>query len=439
MARLSSTTPGQLAKYVGATVETLSNSMLASVGIAREGRPSSVVLSNNPFNKAQIDRFVELGSTSNSSNEREAYKLRLDVRGTNKEITIGSIEKPNIRVNMGDVAEGVFAAAITAKFVNRGVRFVSEQMVTSVLSGLSPLPVLGRKSQMAFFNTTAPNAGVQVRDGIKLTVTLSKNNMTFLTTASNSPALREYILASLQYANKISVDTWVNTLYNNRRADRIEIIADGVSNQRSTKIDIKVKVTNDKGELQPVNIDVSLKAGEVKQFGQVGGIEYDNLSKLFDNMFGIQVDKFSVETYQKKVISEKDVEGGLNYLYGEVSKKLSDINSNVKSSMARGISLYATGGNENVELVQLSKGEASIYSFKNVGQKLSELKFDATISKSGNLPLITVSSNSKVLFYIRSKKENKTNTKGETYSYYRNYIEKGPLLGELIARAAKDE
>ena len=156
-------------------------------------------------------------------------------------------------------------------------------------------------------------------------------------------------------------------------------------------------------------------------------------------MFGIQVDKFSVETYQKKVISEKDVEGGLNYLYGEVSKKLSDINSNVKSSMARGISLYATGGNENVELVQLSKGEASIYSFKNVGQKLSELKFDATISKSGNLPLITVSSNSKVLFYIRSKKENKTNTKGETYSYYRNYIEKGPLLGELIARAAKDE
>ena len=33
----------------------------------------------------------------------------------------------------------------------------------------------------------------------------------------------------------------------------------------------------------------------------------------------------------------------------------------------------------------------------------------------------------------------KKDSEGRPYTYFRNYIEKGPLLGELIARAAKDE
>ena len=133
------------------------------------------------------------------------------------------------------------------------------------------------------------------------------------------------------------------------------------------------------------------------------------------------------------------MEGGLNYLYEEVSKKISNITPNIIQSMGRGISLYATGGDDNVELVQLSQGEASIYNFKNVGQKLAGFNFDVTVTKSGTLPQITVSSNSKALIYIRSKKENKKDSEGRPYTYFRNYIEKGPLLGELISRAAKDE
>ena len=76
---------------------------------------------------------------------------------------------------------------------------------------------------------------------------------------------------------------------------------------------------------------------------------------------------------------------------------------------------------------------------KGEGKKLVGLNFNATVTKSGTLPQITVSSNSKALIYIRSKKENKKDSEGRPYTYFRNYIEKGPLLGELIARSAKDE
>ena len=431
MAKLGSTSG--LLKYVAAMVETFENSMLFSRGVPREAKPGIVTLKNNSNNRNQINRFVSLAT---AGNDKQATNLEVEVKEVNRLISIGSFTKPTIKVNMGDVAEGVFACAITARFINRGVNQISARDVMGIIGSLSPQPILGRKSQRAIYSTTAPNLGVQVRDGIKLELVLGAANMAFVV---KGQGLEQFVAASLQYANRQSVTTWVKTLYTNRRADRIEILGDGVSGQRSTKVDTKVKVTNDKGQLQPVNIDVSLKAGEVKQFGQVGGIEIQNLSKFFSNIFGVQVDSFIAGKYQEKTISEKDVEGGLNYLYEEVTKKLNDITPSIVQSIANGIKLYATGGDDNVELVQLSQGEATIYNFKNVGQKLAGLKYSATVTKSGTLPQITVSSNSKTLISIRSKKENKKDSQGRPYTYFRNYIEKGPLLGELIARAAKDE
>ena len=431
MANLGNTSG--LLKYVAAMVETFENSMSFSRGVPRGATPGIVTLKNNSRNRNIINRFVSLAT---AGNDKQATNLKVEVKEVKRLIPIGTFTKPTIKVNMGDVAEGVFACAITARFINRGVNQISARDVMGIIGSLAPQPILGRKSQRAIYSTTAPNLGVQVRDGIKLELVLGAANMAFVV---KGQGLEQFVAASLQYANRQSVTTWVKTLYTNRRADRIEILGDGVSGQRSTKVDTKVKVTNDKGQLQPVNIDVSLKAGEVKQFGQVGGIEIQNLSKFFSNIFGVQVDSFIQGKYTQKTVSEKDVEGGLNYLYEEVTKKLNDINPSIVQSIANGIKLYATGGDENVELVQLSKGEATIYNFKDVGQKLAGLKYSATVTRSGTLPQITVSSDSKILISIRSKKENKKDSQGRPYTYFRNYIEKGPLLGELIARAAKDE
>ena len=259
MATLSSTT--DLSQYVGATVEVVNNSMTNSTTVQGKfgklgvrGGPdiSSVVVKNTQSNLSNLNQFINLVSSDPIS----AREVELDV-GYPSPITFKNINKPNTNFNMGDVAEGVFACAIAAKFINRGVSTISSSSVKQIIGSLSPLPIMGRKSQMAFYTTTAPNQGVQVKDGIKLSITLGAANMAFLVAGRN---LDSYINASLQYANRQAVTTWVNTLYTNKRADRIEIIGDGISGQRSTKVDVKVKVTNDKGQLQPVNIDVSLKA-----------------------------------------------------------------------------------------------------------------------------------------------------------------------------------
>ena len=117
-----------------------------------------------------------------------------------------------------------------------------------------------------------------------------------------------------------------------------------------------------------------------------------------------------------------------------------------------GISRFATQDNagvvdpesgDTVELINLSSGEATIYNFKNVAQKLSEFKLKSGYSVGGefDLPTITIREveSNKVVVYLRSKAERKIEKKtGRKYLYYRNYIEKGPFLTELIATSATE-
>ena len=187
MATLSSTT--DLSQYVGATVEVVNNSMTNSTTVQGKfgklgvrGGPdiSSVVVKNTQSNLSNLNQFINLVSSDPIS----AREVELDV-GYPNTITFKNINKPNTNFNMGDVAEGVFACAIAAKFINRGVSTISSSSVKQIIGSLSPLPIMGRKSQMAFYTTTAPNQGVQVKDGIKLSITLGAANMAFLVAGRN--------------------------------------------------------------------------------------------------------------------------------------------------------------------------------------------------------------------------------------------------------------
>ena len=107
-------------------------------------------------------------------------------------------------------------------------------------------------------------------------------------------------------------------------------------------------------------------------------------------------------------------------------------------SMGRGIIYYATLNEENVQLVQLNNREAKVYQFENVGEKIKEYTYDVRYNESGEklLPQIDIvnKTDGKLLLRIRVKGENKTDSKtGKSYTYYRNYVEKGNFLGELIA------
>ena len=63
-------------------------------------------------------------------------------------------------------------------------------------------------------------------------------------------------------------------------------ISDGLSDQKGTKVDTRVKITDYKGELQPVNINLSMKVDDIGQFGQVSGMTFDVQQELWKQVFG---------------------------------------------------------------------------------------------------------------------------------------------------------
>ena len=449
MASLNTTTGGGLAKYVGATVETLTGSMTRGTPVSRTGfSPSSVRIQNTPENRAAIDQFAALASTGRVANERLSYEIELECVGLNRTITIGSVDKPNVRANMGDVAEGVFAAAVGARFLYKN-QTITYSQVSSVLRQLSAsgrTRVPGRNGFRVEMVRPSPNLGIALQDDVRIFVSLAETNMNFLLNPGNTESLSPYIDAALSYANSITVRQWADLVYTNRRYDKIEIISDGLSGQTTTKVDVRVRITDDEGNLRPVNINVSLKAGDVKQFGQLGGTEFSDLVQFFNNLFGIGniLNQHSNRYEQMTKVNHQYAEG-LRFLYGEVQRNLSSrlasagTSANLMNIIGNGINYYATLNEENVQLVQLNNSEAKIYQFQGVGERLQNYSYESRLSYSGErrLPQLDITnSDGKLLLRIRVKGENKRDRNGRAYTYFRNYVEKGEFLGDLISTYA---
>ena len=168
----------------------------------------------------------------------------LDLETTDGKVKFGSLTKPTEGANYGNVAEGVFAAALAARFsMGRNKVMTSADDVYRMIGKINPTSMPGRTSQKAVFVTEAPNFGIPLKDKITTTITLAKVNMDFLKNPQNTEALRDYVIASLTYANRESVREWVKTIYTNGRQDRVEIDADGVTNEKTSKIDVCLNKT----------------------------------------------------------------------------------------------------------------------------------------------------------------------------------------------------
>ena len=460
MARLDATTNKQGAlKFMGRLFEDLASATSGGgKNITRENNKDKDEKLDQRYSKKESVRlsgnqegvFQQFNNLITAGNLSQAYNL--DLRTTQGLIKFGSLSKPSVGANYGNVAEGVFAAALAARFTGgRTKRDSTAYDVYSILSRLSPSPIPGKKSSRAVLQTSAPNAVAGVgSDTIITEITLAKVNMDFLINPNNREALLDYVIAALTYANRESVRQWVRTIYTNGRRDTVKIMADGVSNERTTKIDVKVSITNkEQGQLKGVNINASVKADDVKQFGQVSGEDFSTVSRFFTTAIGdgLVGESAAFETESKgpakmrKIYKAADtiIDNNLN---NDLTAK------DMAFKIGTGISSFATQDNagvvdpsgDTVELINLSKGEATIYNFQNVAQKLSEFRLKSEYKTGGknDLPTIVIreSESNKIVVQFRSKVENKIDKNGVPYLYYRNYIEKGQFLTELIGQSA---
>jgi len=343
--------------------------------------------------------------------------------------------------NKGDMAEGIFGAAVAARFINKNQR-VSPSDVEKVLRKLSA----NQTKQVLKFDS--PNRNPKIKDKVIFTLGLALNNMKALTDPSirKLKDIQDVVNAACSYANGITVTQWSKEVYENNSFNEIHVLSDGLEDQTGTKVDVRVMISNHDGEMLPVNINVSLKAGDVKQFGQMGGSNFETFQDFFKDLFGITITELR-NRYDAK-IKEGDLKGAISEVYKgvepKVTKLLSQDDKKTLKHFADAIQWHATRNEEYVTLVQLNRGQAKIYTFDNLFKTFDALSPIKGEYKRGQergtgkpgLPQIDfMTKDGTTLIRLRVKGGD---YRADGSPYFRNIIEKLDGLGKLIAKYADE-
>ena len=447
MAALKGTTKGNLGKYTEALVEQLEDSM--SRGSYVNAMKKAYKIKNTKQNRNTIKEFVSLAHKTGGTGDEDAIALTLETTTPKKPVKMGDINKPFSKPKRGDLGEGVIAAAICARFVNKNEN-VNPARVYAVLKvlkskGIKRYPGKDGRYVEATFNSK--NLNPKILDKVKCYISLSLSAITGLLDPKSEYRewLPPYVDSACKYANSPHVAKWAKILYENNRVDHIEVISDGLGNQKGTKVDTLVKVTDDQGKIVPVNINLSMKVDDVKQFGQVSGIEFSVQEELWERMFGYKSKLQNLkDRYNKLVEVDHKPVGAANMIYENVNNMVNnELKTNpdrVLKHIAEGITHFATLHEPHVTVLNLGKGGTKLYDYSEFYEALSSLENLETTLKlqsgkhgygywqmmlSGNQPGGT----KKPFLQIRIRVE----VKSDGSRYVRNLIEKMPLLGEILA------
>ena len=452
----------EMSKYMESTIESIEASM--SRGATVDSNKGSFRVVESAANRAIMSEFMKLVVQKKKDASTAACNLKLQVTGGKTPkggLSMGDIDKPR-KPSKGDIGEAVIAAAICARFVFKKGR-VTPNNVETILKRLGSTGIKnypGKTGKFVEDTFKSKNEGVKVMDDVHCYISLNQSAITASVKPRSeygklmreqakppySQAIKVYLQSACNYVNSGKVSKWAKIVYENRRYDKIEVISDGLSDQKGTKVDTRVKITDYKGELQPVNINLSMKVDDIGQFGQVSGMTFDVQQELWKQVFGYTTTVNTLETKWNELSQVKhDLKGALNMVYDEVyAKAKQDIKGVGKEKLikqiAKALDYFATRHEKHVEMLNLGK-HTKLYSFDNMESTLMAVEdIDITIrdQKNGYRQIDIVGKSPKGgkikgILSVRLRRQPEE-SKGPI-TYIRNLIEKKPLFGELLAES----
>jgi hypothetical protein len=321
--------------------------------------------------------------------------------------------------NRGDMAEAVFAAAITARFMTKNKKILSSD-VHSILNTLTS-DKMQQSHEFEGFNENG-----KFKDIVIFKLGLALSNLIAIQNKSIRESMEDVVESSIKFANSKTVENWAQLLYKNNQKNIIQVIADGVGDQTGTKVDVRVFVDD-----KSTDVNVSLKAGDVKQFGQVGGSGFDKQVYLWDKLAKINVK--TIENDYVRLLSEKKPSEAVLLAYTLGAKNFnSKPSKKALEDLSMGVLFFGTSFEENVTLVQLNRKESKVYEFGKLNSALlaTNTKITAEVINTKAQPEVQFRDNfGGILLTVRCKTETKPN--GE--AYMRNYVEKGNLMAKLVS------
>tara|TARA_R110000803_G_scaffold210209_2_gene281430 strand:- start:630 stop:1976 length:1347 start_codon:yes stop_codon:yes gene_type:complete len=335
--------------------------------------------------------------------------------------------------NRGNVTEGLFGVAMAVKLAE-GRR--GPVTVNQLIQYIRQLPKKG-PARKAW---TVPESESKITDTIALTIALNPLAYADFRDVEKISRLMQGELSSVvSYVNDSDMDRYMRYFDTNQRPDIVHVIADGISNETGSKVDVMMQYKDDQGIVLKKNFDLSVKTGATAQIGQVGGgAQKQSIEERFEPLRGMWA-RFGVDIspIKDEFANAKDILSAYQtaYIFADrvLQIQLKGQNQEKESQklqdLVHGIKYFGTLNDDRVKLVQFTTNGYYVLNFKHLNKlyENQEIDLDSRIvqSKSG-LPKIQIfdknSNKQNILITVRMKVED---------GYIRNYIEKGELLKEL--------
>ena len=362
--------------------------------------------------------------------------------------------------NRGEVAEGIVAAALAAKFAKRiggKIGNISSADIQTVIGRIE-----GQGIEIITDVEDFPVDGrVQVSDNVYLSISMGSRAFKALVDPNKLICLQGEYDGAVAYVNEEYMTKFATRLASNQKANKILVQAAGTKDQKGTKVDIFLNVDGGK-----VRKQISLKVEGGDQFAQKGGREFKHQQQFWDHL-GIDISNAeggfdaimsevpigyvfdSREDIDKLQLVEKTA-SALTLTYKEAFEQLGEkLNGDVKEEafMKKLISFIREGATgkdaEFIELVKIQPGSFKRARFgKQFEQTIRNMNLFARYHQDGLYPQIYIDARiqdettgeTKEVPIVRfrgraGRPSNKAKTKYGVY--VRNYIESRDGLYEL--------
>jgi len=372
------------------------------------------------------------------------------------EQVIGEQEPKPARVrNRGDVAEGLLATAISARF-RKGDNIVTKADVEAELlnleaNGNEVLSTTKKRGKEITYEISREDG---TRDTIRLAVLLARVNFDDLMDLTKRAHVDDLLDSVVAYANSANLISKSLEFALDGESTKVDIVADGVSDQKGTKVDVRIF---NNGKEIPLG-KISLKAGSTKQLGQVGkgwakasAKSSRGIKDLFTSLFGVDIGDDLKETYEDALLSLDRTAMGeaIAQVYETAYNKIDAIYSGANDEefidfvkrLARGVRYEAVLEEEGVSLINLDRRDFEQLDFSEIEEKFADLAIDIEVDYDDpggdyekEVPYLRVfdARSGKNLISVRTKLRLDP---GRKLKEFRHYVQKEKGLVDLLKLA----
>jgi len=297
-----------------------------------------------------------------------------------------------LRVNKGNIAEIVLGCAVTAKYENPLEHIDASHVIDvarRVIKGNGTASGRAGKDALSF-TVSVPDAD---KKGFASFIGMDPDGKTpedYGMGKDLLKAITAHIDNAVRYVNTSPrVSAAIEKASKDPRKNEIEIKSDGgnAEEQKTTKADLKILIDG-----SSINL-LSIKAGDVGQFGQVSGYQFERLNDFFLSSVNIPLSNGVKEKFvamDEKLSSKEEMDAnrelvrttnyktGFKIAYDEIFNQLNQLTGSIDGQadlikrVYKGLLYHATRNDSNVEMIILSPNAKKAFHELTFGPELEK-------------------------------------------------------------------